>query len=47
MCHEGWTHYLASLVSYVDTGEGQPSRHERLTVATQVAPCRASHENGA
>ena len=28
MCHEGWTHYLASLVSYVETGEGQPSRHE-------------------
>ena len=26
MCHEGWTHYLASLVSYVETGEGQPSR---------------------
>ncbi len=28
MCHEGWTHYLGSLVSYADTGEGQPSRHE-------------------
>ena len=28
MCHEGWTHSLASLVSYVDTGVGQPSRHE-------------------
>ncbi len=28
MCHEGWTHYLASLVSYVDTGTGQPSRHD-------------------
>jgi uncharacterized protein YndB with AHSA1/START domain len=28
MCHAGWTHYLASLVSYVDTGEGQPSRNE-------------------
>jgi uncharacterized protein YndB with AHSA1/START domain len=27
MCHEGWTYYLGSLVSYVDTGEGQPSRH--------------------
>jgi uncharacterized protein YndB with AHSA1/START domain len=25
MCHEGWTHYLASLVSYVETGRGQPS----------------------
>ena len=24
MCHEGWTHFLGSLVSYVDTGEGQP-----------------------
>jgi uncharacterized protein YndB with AHSA1/START domain len=28
MCHEGWTHYLGSLVSYVDTGTGQPSRHD-------------------
>jgi uncharacterized protein YndB with AHSA1/START domain len=28
MCHEGWTHYLGSLVSYVDTGLGHPSRHE-------------------
>jgi uncharacterized protein YndB with AHSA1/START domain len=28
MCHEGWTHYLDSLVSYVDTGTGQPSRHD-------------------
>jgi uncharacterized protein YndB with AHSA1/START domain len=28
MCHSGWTHYLASLVSYVDAGEGQPSRNE-------------------
>ena len=28
MCHAGWTHFLASLVSYVDTGEGQPSRNE-------------------
>ena len=27
MCHEGWTHYLASLVSYVETGQGQPHRH--------------------
>jgi uncharacterized protein YndB with AHSA1/START domain len=27
MCHEGWTHYLASLVSYVETGRGQPHRH--------------------
>ena len=26
MCHEGWTHYLKSLVSYVETGQGQPSR---------------------
>jgi len=24
MCHGGWTHYLASLVAYVDGGEGQP-----------------------
>ena len=26
MCHEGWTHYIKSLVSYVETGQGQPSR---------------------
>ncbi len=26
MCHEGWTHYIASLASYVETGRGQPSR---------------------
>ena len=26
MCHEGWTHYIASLASYVETGQGQPSR---------------------
>lgn len=26
MCHEGWTHYLGSLVSYVETAQGQPSR---------------------
>jgi uncharacterized protein YndB with AHSA1/START domain len=30
MCHEGWTHYLASLVSYVETGAGQPSRHDEV-----------------
>ena len=28
MCHEGWTHYLASLVSYVETGVGQPHRRD-------------------
>jgi uncharacterized protein YndB with AHSA1/START domain len=28
MCHEGWTHYLGSLVDYVDRGEGQPYRGE-------------------
>jgi len=28
MCHEGWTHYLGSLVSYVETGEGQPARND-------------------
>jgi uncharacterized protein YndB with AHSA1/START domain len=28
MCHAGWTHYLTSLVSYVDSGAGSPSRHE-------------------
>jgi uncharacterized protein YndB with AHSA1/START domain len=26
MCHEGWTHYVASLVSFAETGQGQPSR---------------------
>ncbi len=29
MCHEGWTHYLASLVDYVDRGAGHPYRHGR------------------
>ena len=29
MCNEGWTHYLASLVDYVDRGAGQPYRHGR------------------
>ena len=24
LCREGWTHFLASLVSYVETGEGAP-----------------------
>jgi hypothetical protein len=33
MCHEGWTHYLGSLVSYVDTGKGHPSRHETTETA--------------
>jgi uncharacterized protein YndB with AHSA1/START domain len=28
MCHEGWTHYIASLASYVETGRGQPSREK-------------------
>jgi uncharacterized protein YndB with AHSA1/START domain len=28
MCHSGWTHFLGSLVSYVDAGEGQPARNE-------------------
>jgi uncharacterized protein YndB with AHSA1/START domain len=28
MCHAGWTHYLSSLVSYADTGQGQPSRNK-------------------
>lgn len=26
MCHGGWTHYLASLVRYVETGTGDPYR---------------------
>lgn len=29
MCHEGWTHYLASLVDYVELGAGHPYRHGR------------------
>lgn len=29
MCNEGWTHYLTSLVDYVDTGAGHPHRHGR------------------
>jgi len=26
MCHAGWTHFIASLVSYAETGVGQPDR---------------------
>ncbi len=26
MCHAGWTHYLASLAGYVDSGAGDPYR---------------------
>lgn len=29
MCHLGWTTYLASLVSYVDRGEGHPADRSR------------------
>ncbi len=29
MCNEGWTHYLTSLVDYVDRGVGHPYRHGR------------------
>lgn len=29
MCNEGWTHYLGSLVDYVDRGAGRPDRHGR------------------
>ena len=25
MCHEGWTNYVGSLVSFVETGQGQPN----------------------
>ena len=45
MCHAGWTHYLASLVAYVDTGEGQPSRTSGLIarqVGSSLAPVRAT-----
>jgi uncharacterized protein YndB with AHSA1/START domain len=28
MCLEGWKHYLASLVDYVERGEGEPYRGE-------------------
>lgn len=27
-CHVGWTHYLASLREYVETGTGHPNRHD-------------------
>ena len=27
MCFGGWTHYVASLVAYAETGEGSPERH--------------------
>ena len=27
MCFGGWTHYVASLVAYAQTGEGSPERH--------------------
>jgi uncharacterized protein YndB with AHSA1/START domain len=29
MCNEGWTHYLGSLVDYVDHDAGRPYRHGR------------------
>ena len=29
MCDAGWTHYLTSLVDYVDRGAGHPYRHGR------------------
>ncbi len=28
MCFAGWTHYLASLVAYAETGEGNPYRED-------------------
>jgi uncharacterized protein YndB with AHSA1/START domain len=28
MCHQGWTHYLGSLVSYVETGQGRPNAED-------------------
>jgi uncharacterized protein YndB with AHSA1/START domain len=28
MCHAGWTHFLASLASYCETGVGEPSRND-------------------
>lgn len=29
MCFAGWTHYIASLVAYAETGEGRPERQGR------------------
>ena len=40
MCHEGWTHYLASLVSYVETGQGRAA----LGTAEPHGPARVREE---
>jgi uncharacterized protein YndB with AHSA1/START domain len=39
-CHAGWTHYLASLVDYVDRGAGQPKPPADLE---RFAAWRAEH----
>jgi hypothetical protein len=28
MCHAGWTHYVGSLVAYVETGRGRPNAED-------------------
>lgn len=40
MCHAGWTHYLPSLVDYVDLGAGSPNTSVGIE---QVAAWRAKH----
>jgi len=37
-CHAGWTHYLASLVAFVDRGTGSPGAPDE-----RVAAWRAEH----
>ena len=41
-CYAGWTHYLASLVDFVDKGEGHPNRHDNSD-AERVAAWRTAH----
>ena len=38
-CHAGWTHYLASLVDYVDQGAGSP----KAPADERFAAWRAEH----
>ena len=40
MCNAGWTHYLPSLVDYVDLGAGSPNTSVEIE---QVAAWRAKH----
>ncbi len=41
-CYAGWTHYLGSLVDYVDRGAGSPNRNGDADEA-RVAAWRAVH----